>query len=90
MTVSPTFTLFSLRSERDFPDDEIPDFTPLAHFRTELAKNGTPEGVMINTPAVVSAPFGTGRVVCFSPHPEQTKGLEKMVLSALEWTTRKR
>jgi len=52
----------------------IPDFEPLALFRTELAENDSPKGAMVNSPAMVAGTFGKGRVICSSPHPEQTAG----------------
>lgn len=64
---------------------DIPDFQPLAFYRTEIAENDSPKGVMINSPAVVSGSFGKGRVVCFGPHPEQTPGLEAMLWRSLLW-----
>ncbi len=66
-------------------DEDLPDFETLAVFRTEVARNGTPKGLMVDTPAVVRGRFGEGRVVCFSPHPEQTKGLHDLVLRAVAW-----
>jgi glutamine amidotransferase-like uncharacterized protein/predicted deacylase len=65
--------------------DDIPDFQPLAFYRTEIAENDSPKGVMVNSPAVVSGSFGKGRVVCFGPHPEQTPGLEAMLWRSLLW-----
>jgi glutamine amidotransferase-like uncharacterized protein len=65
--------------------EAIPDFEPLAFFRTELAENGSPKGAMVNTPAMVAAPFGKGRVLCSSPHPEQTDGLEGWIEKAVRW-----
>jgi len=68
--------------------DDLPDYTVLAHYRTEIAKKGAPKGVMVNTPAVISAPFGKGRVLCFSPHFESTqseKGADALVRRALKW-----
>lgn len=62
-------------------------YETLASFRTELAENGTPVGVMVNSPAIVSGTFGKGRVICSSGHPEQTVGLENFIESALLWTT---
>jgi hypothetical protein len=62
---------------------EIPDFKTLAWFRSELAENGAPLGVMIDSPAIVAGAFGQGRVVCFSPHPEQTAGCEEFVWQAI-------
>lgn len=68
----------------------IPDFKPLAYFRTELAKNGSPEGVMINSPAAAAGTLGKGRVITFSPHPEQTDGLEGLVIHAIEWVGKRK
>ncbi len=69
------------------PADEasLPPYETLACFRTELAKNGSPVGVMVNSPALFGATYRRGRVLCFSPHPEQTDGLEGMVLRAVQW-----
>ncbi len=66
-------------------NDDVPDFETLALFRTEVAKNGAPKGIMVDSPAVVRGRFGKGRVVCFSPHPEQTKGLHDLVRRAVSW-----
>lgn len=66
-------------------DEKLQDYQVLAWFRTELAKNGTPEGLMINTPAIISAPFGDGRVVAVSPHPEQNEATYAMVARMIEW-----
>lgn len=73
------------------PDDEpdLPTFTTLAFFRSELAQNDSPVGVMVNSPAIFSATFQKGRVVCVSPHPEQTKGLEEIVPQAINWVLAK-
>lgn len=65
----------------------LPDYEVLAFFRTELAKNNTPEGVMANSPAIAAARCGKGRVVFISPHPEQTPGLEDFVRRAAHWAT---
>lgn len=64
---------------------ELADYEPLALFRTEVAKNGTPEGIMVNAPAIFAGTCGQGRVVCFSPHPEQTDGLDDLVPRAVLW-----
>jgi predicted deacylase/putative intracellular protease/amidase len=66
--------------------EELPPFDTLAYFRTELAENDTPVGVMVNSPAIFSGAYNTGRVVCISPHPEQTDGLEEIVPRAVAWT----
>jgi predicted deacylase len=65
--------------------ESIPDFEPLAYFRTELAEHDTPKGIMVNSPAIVAGHFGKGRVICSSPHPEQTTGLEDFVPKAIQW-----
>ena len=63
----------------------LPDFEVLARFRDELAENGAPKGVMIDTPAIVSGTFGKGRVICFSPHPEKTAALHPLLIHAVAW-----
>lgn len=67
----------------------LPDFEPLAFFRTELAKNDTPTGLMVNSPAIVGGTCGKGRVLVSSPHPEQTESLEHFVPKAVRWVARK-
>jgi glutamine amidotransferase-like uncharacterized protein len=66
-------------------DPRIPDFEVLATYRTEIAKNGAPRGVMIGTPAIVRGRFGKGRVLVSSPHPEQTSALFDYVPRAVRW-----
>lgn len=66
-------------------DPATPDYRPLATFATEIAKNGAPPGVMQGTTAICTTRYGQGRVLCFSPHPEKTRGLENMVYTALRW-----
>ena len=66
-------------------NDEIPDFEPLATYETEIAKNGAPPGVMVGTVAAARGTFGDGRVLCFSPHPEKTEGLDKFITRAVRW-----
>jgi hypothetical protein len=65
--------------------EDLPDYEPLAWFRTELAQNDTPLGIMVNSPAVFTGQFGRGRVVCISPHPEQTDGLDHLVPRLISW-----
>ncbi|MDJ0974082.1 MAG: succinylglutamate desuccinylase/aspartoacylase family protein [Planctomycetota bacterium] len=67
----------------------IPGMEPLAYFREEVAANGTPKGIMKDSPAIFGGAFGDGRVIAFSPHPEQTKGREAMVLDAIRWVARR-
>lgn len=70
-------------------NESLPDFEILALFRTEVAANDTPPGIMVNSPAVFAGQFGRGRVVCFSPHPEQTEGLEFWISRAVAWGTQR-
>ncbi|MDB5294421.1 MAG: Biotin-protein ligase, partial [Phycisphaerales bacterium] len=63
-------------------------FTPLAYYRSDMAKSAK-GGVMPNTPAIIAGDCGSGRVLCFSPHPEYTAGLEGFVARAVRWTARK-
>jgi glutamine amidotransferase-like uncharacterized protein len=69
------------------PDDEadLPAFEVLASYASEIAKKGAPSGVMVGTTAIARAPYGEGRVICFSPHCEVTDGPRQMVTSAIEW-----
>jgi hypothetical protein len=64
---------------------DLPPFEVLASFRTEFAEHGSPKGIMINSPAVIRSTFGKGRVLCISPHPEQTEGLETVIPHAVAW-----
>jgi putative intracellular protease/amidase len=64
---------------------EIADYETLGTFATEIAKNGAPEGVMLGTTAIARGTFGTGRVFCFSPHPERTPAVQGQVLNAIQW-----
>jgi hypothetical protein len=65
--------------------EDLPDYDVWAWFRTELAENDAPRGVMVDSPAVAAATCGEGRVVWISPHPEQTKGLEEVLPRAVRW-----
>jgi predicted Fe-S protein YdhL (DUF1289 family) len=40
---------------------------------------------MKGTTAIARGEFGKGRVVCFSPHPEKTRGCERFVTEAVKW-----
>ncbi len=68
---------------------DLPSYTELAVYETEIAKKGAPEGVMKGTSAMVSAPFGNGRVFLSSPHPERTPGLESILQSAVLWVAKR-
>ncbi|MCG6158129.1 serine hydrolase [Rubinisphaera margarita] len=74
-----------LLARREWDDPAVPDYQSLACFNTEIAKNGAPEGIMVGTSAIVRANYGSGRVFCFSPHPELTDGQESMINHAVHW-----
>jgi len=69
--------------------DRLPAYTPLALFRSELSEGDAPKGIMVNSPAAVAGRCGKGRVLCISPHPEQTEGLDALVLRAIQWAAGK-
>lgn len=64
---------------------DLAPYLPVSFFRTELAENDTPPGVMVNSPAMMEGTFGKGRVFISSPHPEQTPALENVVTRAASW-----
>lgn len=66
-------------------DPNLPPYTELATFQTEIVKNGASPGVMLGTTAIASAPYGEGRVVVFSPHPEKTVGEASLIHHAIVW-----
>lgn len=68
---------------------DLPAYRPLALFRTEVAKNGTPVGVMVNSPAQAVSTYGKGRVFISSPHPENTPGLEHLIPRGILWAAGK-
>jgi hypothetical protein len=76
-----------LLAPADNPD--IADYDPLAVFEGEIAKNGAPKGVMPGTTAIAAGPHGKGRVICFSPHPERSPGLEEFVHRAVLWSSQR-
>lgn len=64
---------------------DLPPYKPLWTYRSELAENGTPAGVMIDSPAYATSTFGKGRVFFASPHAENTPGLENVIPRAVLW-----
>lgn len=62
---------------------EVPDFVPLARFRTEIYRFDAQRGTMVGTPAMVGGKYGEGLVILFSPHPELTRGLERLIVDAV-------
>jgi dienelactone hydrolase/glutamine amidotransferase-like uncharacterized protein len=64
---------------------DLPVYEVLATYDSEIAKKNVPSGVMVGTTAIAAGTCGKGRVLCFSPHPEKTKGLEDFVSRAVRW-----
>jgi hypothetical protein len=89
--VQGTFKVFYNNGPVIKPGDnaELQPYTTLSLFRTEVAKNGTPAGVMVNSPAQAIGAFGKGRVFISSPHPECTPGLEHLLPRAILWAAEK-
>ena len=69
---------------------DIEDYEVVATFNTEIAENGAPKGVMRGTTAIATGTFGSGRVVCFSPHPELTEGLKHLIKHAIDHVQQKK
>ncbi len=69
------------------PDNkpDMPAFETWATYKTEIAKKGAQPGVMPGTVAIASAPYGEGRVVCFSPHPESQSATEHLICGGIAW-----
>lgn len=61
----------------------MPHCEVLAWYRSEMAKNDTPVGIQVNSPAVLLTTYGKGTIITSSPHPERTKELNWMVLTFL-------
>ncbi len=40
---------------------------------------------MIGTTAIARAPYGQGRVIVYSPHPEKKGGLHDLILHGAHW-----
>jgi predicted deacylase len=69
--------------------EDLPEYVPLAFFRTEIAKYEPQKGTMVDTPAIIASAFGRGRVVAISPHPEASAQLESLVRRAVAWAAGK-
>lgn len=63
----------------------LPEYVPLAYFRTEIGLWEPQEGTMINTPAIVASKIESGRAIAISPHPESSTELEPLVQRAVAW-----
>jgi hypothetical protein len=66
---------------------DLPPYTTLSQFRTEVAEHGSPAGIQVNSPAQAIGTFGKGRVFVSSPHPEGTPGLENLIPRGIVWAS---
>jgi GMP synthase-like glutamine amidotransferase len=64
---------------------DLPAYTAVTLFRSEIAEFGSPAGVMVNSPAQAIGLCGKGRVFISSPHPENTPGLENLIPRGVLW-----
>lgn len=71
------------------PSTSLPAYQPLAWFRSEVVRYEPQKGTMIDTPAIVCADFGKGRVLSISPHPEATPGLESIIANGIRWAAQR-
>ena len=78
-----------LLGRREWDVASVPDYESLAVFKSEIAKNGAPQGIMIGTSAIVRCRYGAGKVFCFSPHPELTDGKHAWVRHSVQWLSDK-
>ena len=69
--------------------DALKPYVVLAYFRTEVAENDAPKGVQIDSPAIVAAEYGAGRVLICSPHPELTPNLHYLTAQKVKYVARK-
>jgi glutamine amidotransferase-like uncharacterized protein len=65
----------------------LPDYVPLAYFRSEVWEYPFQKGTMIHTPAIIASPFGQGRVILFSPHPDTSDGYQHLLTCAIRGCT---
>ena len=67
----------------------LPPVEVLAWFRTETAANGTPEGIQVDSPAIVLTTYGKGKMFVVSPHPEQTPELHGLIEAMVRFVVKK-
>lgn len=69
------------------PDNnpDLPGYEVLARYDSEVAEKGAQPGAMSGTHAIIRSVFGSGRVICFSPHPEKSNGPNGLMLHGVRW-----
>ena len=83
-TLAPVDGVFKVRYNngpviRPLLRPDLPPYVVLARFRGEIVREGGQPGVMLDSPAIVMAPYGRGRVLAISPHPENTPGVQNLI-----------
>ncbi len=63
---------------------DSPEPLTLARFSSEICKYDFQEGTMVDTPAIVAAPYGRGKVILISPHPEASLDLQSIITTAVK------
>ena len=73
------------------PDNQpdLPGYQVLASFESEVANNGAPAEAMTGTHAIIRSRFGSGRVICFSPHAETRNGPHSLIATGVYWAANK-
>ena len=66
-------------------DAELPRYEVLATYETEIAKKGALPNAMTGTHAIVRSTYGSGRVICYSPHPETKTGPNHLMAAGVKW-----
>ena len=64
---------------------DLSDYEVLGWYRSGIGENGADPNVMVDTPAILCAPFGEGRVLVSSGHVEWSAGLESFLPRYLVW-----
>ena len=68
-------------------DGGDPDFVVLARFKTAATDSrGVERSEMIGEAAIGAVPYGRGRILIISPHPESHEQHHQLVARAIEWT----
>ncbi|MBA3312557.1 MAG: glycosyltransferase family 39 protein [Planctomycetaceae bacterium] len=64
-------------------EPDLPDYEPLAYYRSEVSKYPFQKDMMVHSPAIAATRFGGGTVVVFSAHPESNSEYEHLLTDAI-------
>jgi glutamine amidotransferase-like uncharacterized protein len=67
---------------------DLGDYIVLARYKSEVYKHPFQKGTMVDTPAIIAAPFGKGKVILISPHCEGTEELTGLFNTVLRMAAR--